>query len=471
MFADCWQQCMRSMNEQFVLSMVKLFGLQTFERTELSHFLGTLASEHDSLGYSSNFSIDMYRLVIDHMDVGPKGLAYAQWWISCPNLECLQLVENAMPLAYMDLPWDIRFPHALALSRKLHTVDERMFLQPLGGDFQDPRLLASKTSDGCTILFAIAYMTAHGSIEHTEDSVWVQLACRAVNTAGMLHAKSDSGQTVLAFILESWIEFYNVTSALQRWASLLQRAGVDLLAYGQKERAIWSPISNDWCFVSDWCYGSEVEDWIVWMRETICVPIYEQNDLTKMPGAWTATDHTEPLTVPWIPTAEDDLFSTSIWRHRSYLRIISQQWPVLSDEGDDERRDEFCLLLSTTQDDNSEVAELIRRSARPISRPRSSSQPPLLDKRWASIEADCDYRRAWLPCYHICPCDSRRRFVKTGEGSATLRRCMRGVHPEVDFQESIDFSIREFRIQCARQKGQRLPSAFYESARLAKANT
>jgi hypothetical protein len=399
---------------------------------------------HALIGESFRFvdmeeSIEMYRFLVKYLDFDSEDLLKEEWWQYCPYPSSLRIVQDNLAVPYQALPWSVRFEHAMALQDWMHST--AMFLQPLACSPSDVRLATSITSDGSTILHAIAGAVFWSHIKENELQKWKDMVSAFIVNGGQLHHLNNEGKTALG----SGLQRGRLTSAntqLQVWVRLLQDIGVDLNAYGQLERKLWRPRELWREIAIDWEFGSLVHDWVALVSRVAYVPVYK---LQKIPGAWHITDYTSPRVLPWTPIAEDEPPKDSLWYLDCEVRLESAQSPnAIASRGSDL----YCTLLTGTQDDASEVLQLVRATQRPRLRPRSSSQPHLLQRGQNESGNQWHYVNQLLDYYHFCPHDSRRRLLADGWGIGDAqRRCMRGIGHNINIEKGIMRRLRNFRKQ------------------------
>lgn len=457
---------------------------------------------HDSLGNyawtsrfangdeaSNNRPVDMYRLMIDCMDLTEDNFLQGQWWEWSRDIECMKLAQNAMLTPYMDLSWQTRFQHAMELAVSEHNFTAEMFLQPLGCLPHDPRLAASKTVEGLTLFHAIAAAAGSRTLAQLEAGSWIELARGYVTNGGSVHCQDTNGASPLTFLLDEDIVICFrtpcETTRLRTWLQLLSLIGVDLMLYGSEETTIWqanaemkdtAPDSlhgDDYQAVHEWSFGPTIEDWSLAFRRFTFVPVYEALAAPGIPGTWEAmldNGDGHPPTIAWTPVQEDEsgLPLLSTWNHRRTLKLVSDPFPAAEPKGQRMTEAFNHCIASKAQDDASEIVRLIETTQRSINRPRSQSQPRLRDQRVASETFDDVPRHSWLPTYHICGCDSKRRLAPgdlndSNTWVTAFRRCMHGYHQMADIWRYIDRRMRQFRRRFqTREELEQLPFQAYK---------
>ncbi|KAF2164836.1 hypothetical protein M409DRAFT_56208 [Zasmidium cellare ATCC 36951] len=483
------KDAMRLRNLELCRFIIQSLDIDAVDVCDIHHSLGNYAwisRFADNVEPDENRSVDMYRLLIECMDLTEETFLHGQWWEWIRNLQCMKLAQNALLRPYMDLAWQTRFEHAMELAISDLNLTAEMFLQPLACDFSDAQLARAKSGNGLTVLHAIATAAGSRTWAQLQAGSWVELARGYVTNGGFLLPQGMAGSTPLEHVLDGrgliWHRIRCETTRLRTWVHMIKVIGIDLVLYGQEERAIWqanihrrrtNPVREyDHRLVDEWSFGPNLEDWSLKFRNVSYVPIYEALAAPGIPGMWDAAlgDLEErPATIPWTPLPEDDsaLPFLSSWKRVRRIRLESNPFLAPEPKEEDMTESHYHSIAAKTQDDNSEIIRLLDASRHTISRPRSQSQPPLRDQRDASQTFDRIPHHSWLPAYHICVCDSKRRLAPCYTNDkdtwlAAFRRCMHGHHQRANFWKDIERRVRHFRRQYqTREELRRLPYDVY----------
>ena len=205
-----------------------------------------------------------------------------------------------------------------------------------------------------------------------------------------------------------------MAAGLQRWADALDRAGVDLTAYGRTEGLLWERVDSaasrrELCrsanprtsYIARFVFGALPQDWSFVYRRVRDLTVCRR---PVLPGAWSSN----------LPMTEYSLTDTDRYPNdrpssapsRAKIRTV----PMSTAVGEPpEAVDLCCVLIDIAQDDNGAIAlsQLWRQSASTRSRrKRRASQPGLLGlDRACSTRMDLGKNlsrlRPWLPGCHV----------------------------------------------------------------------
>ncbi|KAK4494082.1 hypothetical protein PRZ48_014380 [Zasmidium cellare] len=279
------KDAMRSRNMEICRFVVESLDIDVVDvddfHQSLSHYAWTSRFAGDRLNDSG--SVDMYRLLIDHMDLTEDTFLQGQWWEWSRNLECMKLAQNAMLTPYMDLPWQTRFEHAMELAISEGHFTAEMFLQSLAGDPFEHRLATSKTATGLTVSHALAMAAGSRTLAQLEIGSWVDLARGYIASDDGLHVCQRTPCE---------------TTRLRTWIHLLKSVGVDLTLYGQKEANSWQKTIDNRGHggvyaheqvVEKWSFGPEPEHWSLIFRKVSYAQVYVALAAPNVPGPKTST--------------------------------------------------------------------------------------------------------------------------------------------------------------------------------------
>jgi hypothetical protein len=244
--------------------------------------------------------------------------------------QALSLIQEYSFRSYSELPLDFRFKRAMTLDTWwVHGASPTTLRIAMGGDHIDPAAFLLKDTNGETLLYQIVRgMAVEFSSKRTHNiQQWRQLLSDAIAaSANPCHFTFRRERAFTPFIqflhyfTKNWAEIrrarYDFNPIVRLWASELKLAGVDLITYGAKEKALWTfdVVNPDqWIYVGlqrsgplcDPClgeflyfhflssleYGPDPEDWKVWVSnpmDEMAGEFWEMIEKKEevMPGTW-----------------------------------------------------------------------------------------------------------------------------------------------------------------------------------------
>lgn len=248
-------------------------------------------------------------------------------------------------LKYMDTPieelsFDTRCGLAMELAKTPDFNSPELFLLALGCNPTYPPATQYQTSEGFTLLHSVAgalgVLSAHSTTKYEnirylvdyEDfelwiSGWKSILQELVTSGADVHitglppyrglAHVQATPMLLMFMFAYIYCFgqlprINPQQVLNSWISTLYDSGVDLIAYGLRERSTWSPLEIDRTnMISDlrdpcyyyfgqqrfigFDYGQSPKDWILWENEPtdeFAGEFWSMLEIKEeiMPGTW-----------------------------------------------------------------------------------------------------------------------------------------------------------------------------------------
>ncbi|KAH6713240.1 hypothetical protein BKA61DRAFT_72133 [Leptodontidium sp. MPI-SDFR-AT-0119] len=100
--------------------------------------------------------------------------------------------------------------------------------------------------------WATNYREMNPQKEHDAARAWHRLICRSISAGCSLFSVDYSGKTILSTVIDEYLEYYSLRDkprwdmklVLREWLEALAGCGIDLLAYGDVEKAHWQ--SGNW---------------------------------------------------------------------------------------------------------------------------------------------------------------------------------------------------------------------------------
>lgn len=97
--------------------------------------------------------------------------------------------------------------------------------------------------------WATNYREMNSQIEHDAARAWHRLICRSISAGCSIFSVNHSGKTILSTVIDEYLTFYlygnrplwDIQLVLREWLDDLAGCGIDLLAYGDAEKAHWHP--------------------------------------------------------------------------------------------------------------------------------------------------------------------------------------------------------------------------------------
>ena len=217
------------------------------------------------------------------------------------------------------------------------------------------------------------------------------------------------------------------------WLTMVQRAGIDLLDYGAREKKTWNTLGFNqflhwyWLRIAGLVYGSKILQWSIKIRYCNLVSVRR---LHRPPGAFQQYAVTE--TIIWTPSrAEED---EGYWKVVKVHDVVTKD--INLEEVTIDKRSAFVFLVDKTQDDSAEIMTMAMAMTNRKSRPRFSSQPPSLRR---SVFDHCisqeSRKHKWLTSFHLCPsdfewkidcCSDHSSPKLVGPSRRYIRSCCRG---------------------------------------------
>lgn len=240
-------------------------------------------------------------------------------------VEALSLIQSHHFERYSDLPLELRWERAMAVSPRVGDSRPLAIRIALGGgDSIDPAAFRIQSDQGRTLLHNIAegIATAQAAKRIDDTAEWRLLLAEAVSASAnfsQLERRSKTVRGHLQWFLQVFvIELYANTTrwpkpldnVLWIWLSELKHAGVDLETYGADQQAVFK-LGNVFLYLpvrtGRWTnlqrndailgrvlgleYGPEPEDWHIFITNPVDELVGEfwesvQRSLEVMPGTW-----------------------------------------------------------------------------------------------------------------------------------------------------------------------------------------
>ncbi|KAH9218729.1 hypothetical protein DL95DRAFT_521084 [Leptodontidium sp. 2 PMI_412] len=95
--------------------------------------------------------------------------------------------------------------------------------------------------------WATNYREMNSQIEHDAARAWHRLICRSISAGCSIFSVDHSGKTILSTVIDEYLTYYlygnrplwDIQLVLREWLDDLAGCGIDLLAYGDAEKAHW----------------------------------------------------------------------------------------------------------------------------------------------------------------------------------------------------------------------------------------